>query len=166
MLKFSKANAKLDQLHSVAELQYWLQDNRKVYSFDLISGWSCPQAKDCLSKVVLINDKRKIKDGKDCQFRCFSASQEVVFPAVYDNRKANFDDLKSVASSYEMACMIADVMPQTLESAGFTLLVISSIKSISERGNMSQNGIQTVYSMLIPNRSTTGWTMSHTCPRT
>lgn len=114
MLKFSKANAKLDQLHSVAELQYWLQHNRKVYSFDLLSGWSCPQAKDCLSKVVLINDKRRIKDGKDCQFRCFSASQEVMFPAVYDNRKANFDGLKSLASSYDMACAIADVMPANL----------------------------------------------------
>ena len=114
MLKFSKANAKLDQLHDVDELQYWLQDRRKVYSFDLISGWSCPQAKDCLSKVVQIADKRKIKDGKDCQFRCFSASQEVVFPAVYDNRKANFDGLKSLASSYDMACAIADVMPANL----------------------------------------------------
>ena len=111
MLKFSKANAKLDQLHDVDELQYWLQDRRKVYSFDLISGWSCPQAKDCLSKVVQIADKRKIKDGKDCQFRCFSASQEVVFPAVYDNRKANFDGLKFRKSSYDMAHAIADAMP-------------------------------------------------------
>ena len=34
MLSFSKANAKLDQLHDVDELQYWLQDRRKVYSFD------------------------------------------------------------------------------------------------------------------------------------
>ena len=114
MLSFSKANAKLDQLHDVDELQYWLQDRRKVYSFDLISGWSCPQAKDCLSKVVQIADKRKIKDGKDCQFRCFSASQEVVFPAVYDNRKANFDGLKFRKSSYDMACAIADVMPANL----------------------------------------------------
>ena len=94
MLKFSKANAKLDQLHDVDELRYWLQDRRKVYSFDLLSGYSCPQAKDCLSKVVQIDGKRKIKDGKDCQFRCFSASQEVLFPAVYDNRKYNFDVLR------------------------------------------------------------------------
>ena len=55
MLSFSKANAKLDQLHDVDELQYWLQDRRKVYSFDLISGWSCPQAKDWLSKLHGIN---------------------------------------------------------------------------------------------------------------
>jgi len=114
MLKFSKANAKLDQLHDVDELQYWLQDRRKVYSFDLISGWSCPQAKDCLSKVVQIADKRKIKDGKDCQFRCFSASQEATFPSAYNKRKANFDGLKFRKSSYDMACAIADAMPANL----------------------------------------------------
>ena len=114
MLKFSKANAKLDQLHDVEELRYWLQDNRKVHSFDLLSGWSCPQAKDCLSKVHKINGKSKIKDGKDCKFRCFSASQEVVFPAVYNNRMANFIDLKSMGSSYEMACAIADAVPANL----------------------------------------------------
>ena len=114
MLKFSKANAKLDQLHDVDELRYWLQDNRKVYSFDLISGWSCPQAKDCLSKVVQIGDSRKIQDGKDCQFRCFSASQEATFPSAYNKRKANFDGLKFRKSSYDMACAIADAMPANL----------------------------------------------------
>jgi hypothetical protein len=114
MLKFSKANAKLDQLHDVAELQYWLQDNRKVHSFDLISGWSCPQAEACLSKVHQINGKRKIKDGKKCEFRCFSASQEALFPAVYNNRMANFIELKSMGSSYDMACAIADAMPANL----------------------------------------------------
>jgi len=114
MLKFSKANAKLNQLHDVDELRYWLQDRRKVYSFDLLSGYSCPQAKDCLSKVVQIDGKRKIKDGKDCQFRCFSASQEVLFPAVYDNRKYNFDVLRIGKSSYEIAEFIADSMPANL----------------------------------------------------
>ncbi len=114
MLSFSKANAKLNQLHDVAELQPWLQDKRKVYSFDLLSGWSCPQAKDCLSKVHQIGDKKKLIDGKDCQFRCFSASQEATFPNVYKKRKANFDILRIGQSSYEIAHGIADVMPANL----------------------------------------------------
>ena len=116
MLSFSKANAKLDQLHDVDELQYWLQDRRKVYSFDLISGWSCPQAKDCLSKVHVINadGKKKLIDGKDCKFRCFSASQEATFPNVYKKRKNNFDILRIGQSSYEIANGIADVMPANL----------------------------------------------------
>ena len=114
MVKFSDANAKLKALYDVAELERWLQDRRKVYSFDLLSGWSCPQAKDCLSKVVQIGDSRKIQDGKDCQFRCFSASQEATFPSAYNKRKANFDAMRSFNSSYSMACAIADAMPNNL----------------------------------------------------
>ena len=113
MLKFSKANTKLKQLHDVEELKYWLENKRKVYSLDLLSGYSCPAAKDCLSKVVQIDGKRKIKDGKDCKFRCFSASQEVVFPAVYDNRKHNFDMLRN-DDEFGMTCSIQDAMPKNL----------------------------------------------------
>jgi hypothetical protein len=114
MISFSKANAKLEALYDVPELQSWLQDKRKVYSLDLLSGWSCPQAKDCLSKVVQIGDKRTIKDGKDCQFRCFSASQEVVFPSTYNKRKANFDAMRSLKGVYAKAHAIADAMPKNL----------------------------------------------------
>ena len=35
---FSKANAKLEALYDVPELEQYLTDKRKVYSFDLISG--------------------------------------------------------------------------------------------------------------------------------
>ena len=119
---FSKANAKLEALYDVPELEPFLRlervdgkfQVRKVYSFDLISGWSCPQAKDCLSKVVQIGESRKIKDGKDCQFRCFSASQEATFPSAYEKRKRNFDGLKNLKSSYDMAHAIADAMPHNL----------------------------------------------------
>ena len=116
MLSFSKANAKLDQLHDVDELQHWLQDRRKVYSFDILSGWSCPQAKDCLSKVHVINadGKKKLIDGDDCKFRCFSASQEATFPNVYKKRKHNFDVLRLGRDSYEIANAIADAMPANL----------------------------------------------------
>ena len=113
-VSFSKANTKLDELYHVPELERWLTDRRKVYSFDLISGWSCPQAKDCLSKVVQIGESRKIKDGKDCQFRCFSASQEALFPDTYAKRKRNFDGLRFLKSSYDMANAIADAMPKNL----------------------------------------------------
>jgi hypothetical protein len=119
---FSDANAKLEALYDVPELEQWLQyelangkmQKRKVYSFDLISGYSCPQAKECLSKVVQIGGSRKIKDGKDCKFRCFSASQEATFPSAYEKRKRNFDGLKNLKSSYDMANAIADAMPNNL----------------------------------------------------
>ena len=114
MVRFSDANAKLKALYNVPELQRFLEDRRKVYSFDLLSGWSCPMAKDCLSKVVEIGGKRSIKDGKDCQFRCFSASQEATFPSAYNKRKANFDHLRSLPSSLDMAHAIKDAMPKNL----------------------------------------------------
>ena len=97
MLKFSKANAKTQALANDAELAQYLEGNKKIYSLDLLSGWSCPHAKDCLSKaVVQDNGKRKIKDGKDTQFRCFSASQEVQYTNVYNSRKHNFDLLRNL----------------------------------------------------------------------
>jgi hypothetical protein len=80
MLKFSKANAKTQALKNDSELADYLTDNRKIYSLDLLSGYSCPYAEKCLSKAVVQPDgKRKIKDGKKTEFRCFSASQEVQY---------------------------------------------------------------------------------------
>lgn len=99
MLKFSNANAKIKALSQIDELAQFLENRRRVYSFDLLSGWSCPGASDCLSKVVQIGDKKKIKDGPNCQFRCFSASQEVTYPAVYKLRKNNYDAIKSLYSA-------------------------------------------------------------------
>jgi len=96
-MKFSEANAKIKALRQVPSLAKFLT-KRKVYSFDLLSGWSCPYAKDCLSKVVVANGKRSIKDGPETQFRCFSASQEVLFTNLYNLRKHNFDSLRGLDS--------------------------------------------------------------------
>ena len=111
MLKFSKANAKTQALANDAELAEYLQGNRKIYSLDLLSGWSCPHAKDCLSKaVVQDNGKRKIKDGRHTQFRCFSASQEVQYTNVYNSRKHNFDMLRKLSCG-EMVDIINQSLP-------------------------------------------------------
>ncbi len=97
MLKFSKANAKTQALKNDSELADYLADNRKIYSLDLLSGYSCPYAERCLSKAVAQPDgKRKIKDGKKTEFRCFSASQEVQYTNVYNSRKHNFDLLRNL----------------------------------------------------------------------
>ena len=97
MLKFSKANAKTQALKNDSELADYLTGKRKIYSLDLLSGYSCPYAEKCLSKaVVQDNGKRKIKDGKHTEFRCFSASQEVQYTNVYNLRKHNFDSLRNL----------------------------------------------------------------------
>ena len=111
MLKFSKANAKTQALANDVELAEYLQGNRKIYSLDLLSGWSCPHAKDCLSKaIVQDNGKRKIKDGRHTKFRCFSASQEVQYTNVYNLRKHNFDMLRKLSCG-EMVDMINQSLP-------------------------------------------------------
>ncbi len=94
-IKFSDANIKIKSLGTVKSLQPYLTDKRKIYSFDLLSGHSCPYALACKSKVVEdSNGKRTIEDGAETKFRCFSASQEVIFSAVYDRRKNNFEIMK------------------------------------------------------------------------
>lgn len=100
-LKFSPANAKLQALRNVESVSGFLKNKRKVYSFDILSGINCPYAKDCESRAVESPDgKRSVQDGKYTKFRCFSATQEVIFPLVYRNRKHNGDTiLKAAAES-------------------------------------------------------------------
>ena len=114
MLKFSNENAKTKKLRKVAELSQYLANRRKIYSLDLLAGWSCPGAKDCLSKVVVIDDKRRIQDGPDCQFRCYAASGEVRLPATYDLHKHNFDLLRACRSTKQMVELLESSMPPNL----------------------------------------------------
>lgn len=115
MLKFSKANAKIEALRKVPALKRFLRGKRKVYSLDLLSGWSCPFAKDCLSKVHERADgSRFIKDGPHTIFRCFSASQEAIYPAVYNLRKHNFDLLRAADGMQGKYDLICDSLPHDL----------------------------------------------------
>lgn len=91
LLKFSKANRKLRKLLNVSKLRVFLQEARKIYSFDLPAGHTCPSANICLSKAVLKADGTgyMIKDGPKTEIRCYAASEEVIFPAVRINREYN-----------------------------------------------------------------------------
>ena len=112
MLKFSKANAKIEALKEVPELANYLEGKRKVYSFDLLSGYSCPFAEKCLSKAAQIDGKRKIKDGPKTEFRCFSASQEVQYTNVYNLRKGNFDAIRKHKTAFDMGKALALNLPK------------------------------------------------------
>lgn len=95
-LTFGMGNSKLSQA---------------IATFSLPAGHSCPFAKLCLSKVNTITGK--LKDGKHCQFRCFSASQESSFPSVRKSRWHNFDMLKKHKDNIEaMARDIQDALPR------------------------------------------------------
>jgi len=100
MLRFGRGNAKLDKLESVV--------GGKVYTFSLLSGFTCPYAKDCLSKAIRIGGKSTIVDGPDTKFRCFSASEEAMYPNVYNSRN---DNLLQLQSSTNMTETIGESIP-------------------------------------------------------
>lgn len=104
MLKFFRGNAKLDALESVVGGQVW--------TFSELSGHTCPFAKDCFSKAVEKDGKRTIVDGPDTLFRCFSASQEALFPAVYATRKHNTDLVTNCKSFEDYASLIQSSLPK------------------------------------------------------
>jgi hypothetical protein len=110
---FSKANAKLIELQKNPKMQGWLQNRRKVYSFDLISGHSCPFAEECLAKVKVVDGRRKVIDGPKMEFRCFSASQEALLTNVYNKRLTNFNMLRGKTLE-QMVHMISGAMPHNL----------------------------------------------------
>jgi hypothetical protein len=110
---FSEANAKIQNLSLVRGLQKYLEFGRKVFSFDLISGWSCPFARDCLSKVHVINGKKKVIDGPHTEFRCFSASQEAIYTNTYNKRMDNFQLARDAADSpFKVADMLDSHLPK------------------------------------------------------
>ena len=109
-LKFSLSNDKLKNIKEWSDIE-----NPKVYSFSLLSGMSCPKAKDChaYARVDKVTGKRTLQDGKHAKFRCFSARDEARLPSVYNQRKHNFDTLKDIRDDYiDMAILIQKNLPK------------------------------------------------------
>lgn len=107
-LTFGKANAKLVKLEQKTGL--------RIATFSMMSGYTCPGAKDCLSKAVIGFDGRwRIEDGPETQFRCFSASQEVLFPSVRESRIANMAILELAARDWVAAshCIVRQIPKNT-----------------------------------------------------
>lgn len=108
MLKFSpgKDNAKLRKLEQ--------KTGKTVYTFSTLSGGQCcPYAKECQSTAIETPQGMRIQDGPDTKFRCFSASQEVLFPGVYRQRKHNLTVLLECNNDIEkLAYVINDSLPK------------------------------------------------------
>ena len=83
---------------------------KRVWSFSLPSGFSCPFALDCLSKAD--RETGKITDGPETKYRCFSATTEAAFPTARKQRWHNFDQLRKYKDCEDcMAILILDSMP-------------------------------------------------------
>ena len=92
LLKVSPPNTKLKEL--IERYNYYVE------SLSLLSGHTCPYALTCMAKVH--KKTRKIVDGKYAEHRCFSASNEAAFPAVFNARKHNTDLLQSCKTEDEI----------------------------------------------------------------
>jgi len=92
MLHFSHGNAKL---------------NKNTIIFNLPAGTTCPGASKCLA-FVKVNEqgKRSIVDGKETVFRCFAASSEVQYDAVYNNRQENLATIRKALANGNCARLI------------------------------------------------------------
>jgi len=95
LLSFQKGNAKL---------------GKQIFTFSIVSGYTCPFAKDCLAKVDRISGK--LTDGPHTQFRCFSASQEALFPAVRKSRWDNFEKIKNAIKNNTLVELIMNSIPK------------------------------------------------------
>ncbi len=113
---FSEENAKTRNLRPLA-------NGGKVYSLDLPAGQTCPGANICKSRVVVSSDgKKSVKDGPNCEFRCFSASNEVVYPQTYTKRQANLAKLRGCRTPHQVARLLLSELPK---NAGIVRLHVS-----------------------------------------
>ena len=100
-LHFAKPNIKLIKLKLIGFI---------VHSFSLLAGHTCPYAKDCLSKAILnvLTGKRTIEDGPNTKFRCYSASQETQYNAVYATRARNTEIMRSSKRPYDLFSILVE----------------------------------------------------------
>ncbi len=105
-LTFSNANAKLIAMAKRLK--------KRIKAFTLPSGWTCPSAKDCLSKAD--RETGKIKDGPDTVFRCFAASSEAQYPNTRNMVWRNFDALRSCkGDDLELADLLQSQLPKNFD---------------------------------------------------
>ena len=85
LLRFGNPNSKLKKM--IRKLGLTLK------TFTLPAGWTCPAAKDCLSRAN--RETGKIQDGPDTEFRCFAASAEATYPSLRKMVWSNFELLRA-----------------------------------------------------------------------
>lgn len=84
--------------------------NKRVATFDMLAGWTCPMAKDCHARVIIKNGAKRIeKLGK---FMCYAAKSEAVYPATYKLHKIN--RTRSLRHTFEKRA-IAEIRANKIE---------------------------------------------------
>lgn len=117
LLKFGKANRKLQEKLRASNVHPITKEPLKVVSFDLLAGITCPYAKVCQAHIsVDDNGKRKVIDGKDQEVRCYAVSLEAVYTNVYLAHKHNTDLLKSCVTKEERINLLSLSLPKNINT--------------------------------------------------
>lgn len=105
-LTFSAANTKTRKLAKVLGVK-----GSELWGFSLPAGWTCPYADKCLSKAD--PDTGKLTDGPACEYRCFAASMEAMYPSLRDMVWRNLQALRAVGVNdrFAMRDLILESMP-------------------------------------------------------
>jgi hypothetical protein len=123
-VRYAPANAKVSRLAKRLDVE--------AYSFDMLSGVTCPGAQDCKSWAeVQADGSRRIVDGKHTLFRCFSASQEAQYTNVFDFREENTTAALSLAASSPLKCASALVAALPSDAAVIRLHVAGDFKLLN-----------------------------------
>lgn len=102
LLKFTNKNHKLDNGELAKQFG-------GVYTLNTPAGHACPFAQECFSKADLRTGL--ITDGKHTKFRCFSASQEALYPNVRKSRNRNWRLLKRAGDRDSMTKLLLLSLP-------------------------------------------------------
>lgn len=114
MLTFSPANSKIRKLYKVRELRAILRE-RRVYSFDISAGVTCPGAKDCKAYVVQNADgSLSLREDAKTLFRCYAASGEVLFKPTFKMRRRNFQHIVASQNVAGIVSLFQHCMPDNL----------------------------------------------------
>ena len=106
MIRYSNANGKLQKLQK--------RIGKRVYSFNLPAGHSCPWALDCFSKADKVTGK--ITDGPAMKFRCYASSLEALYPSVRKMYHSNYEEIKAFNGNADMISeALLSAMPKKAE---------------------------------------------------
>lgn len=97
-MRFSKGNSYL---------------GKGVWSFNLVSGTTCPYAKSCLAFTD--RETGKLIKGKDMVFKCYSAAGER-YPAVRNLVWNNYEELLGAEYTSQMVRLLLDAFPKNAKA--------------------------------------------------
>ncbi len=111
---------------AILKLHYENAKLKGIWHFSLPSGWTCPGAMNCRTKVDKQTGKiidQQTPDENGDTFRCYAAMSEARYPTVYKDRWFNFDLLKTCRNTQQKTELIVGSIKETGLVRGGTLRV-------------------------------------------